>query len=135
MPRLGEESRDLEAIRAINEARYAQPRGGSTAGSMPRPMWVYSSRNGFTIKTYRPRNIYANSTSPMAKYTHFTRYGWRAYDANGKLRLTCVRYFCGQSSHNATTSAEPTLPICVKCRIVLVGYEEATHALDLMYNR
>lgn len=132
MPRLGEESRDIEAIRAINAARYAQPRGGSRTGRFPHASWVYTARNGLTVRPYRPRNIYANSISPKAKFSHMTRFGWKAYDDRGRVRLTVIRYLCGQTSHNAVTSATPELPVCAKCRLAFVGHDRAVEALDAL---
>ena len=132
MPRLGETTRDIEAIRAINAARYAQPRGGSRTGRKPSQMWTFY-RDGYTVKPYRPRKLYSNSTDSKARYSHLTRFGWKATH-DGKPTVTCVRYLCGGTTFHAVVADEPTMPVCPKCRIAFVGYAEAADALDSMYN-
>lgn len=129
MPRLGEDVRDLEAIRAINAARYARPRGGSTEGRQPRPFWVYTYREGLVVKEFLPKQPYVNlAAGKRVKFSHVARFGWMAW-RDGKPVMMCIRYVCGGHTTSPTLSDSPTHTVCPKCRVVLMGYEEAAIVL------
>lgn len=132
MPRLLEETHDAELVRAINAARYAQPRGGSRTGRKPYGFVTYLYRNKYEVRAYRPRKLYANMAGHNAKFTHITRFGWRAYDLDGRLRLTCVRFLCGAHTYHATIADQPNAPVCPRCRVALAGYDAAVRALDAL---
>lgn len=141
-------SRDLEAHRAANAARYAglaadhrnragvkRWRVGGAGPYSPATVFVYrhaaahgGERLRVTLAT--PRRPYAIPTGRQARYAHLATHGFLVW-RGGVVVLADWRYLCGGNSTRAVLEAEPgEYPVCPKCRIAEIGYEQAAEALS-----
>lgn len=135
--------RDLEACRAANAARYAglAAEGLSRAGHRrfrvagtgpysPAAVYVYRhGSEGLRVTLAVPRRPYAIPTGKQARYAHLASHGFLVW-RDGAVVLADWRYLCGGNSTRAALEAEPgAYPVCPKCTITEVGYEEAVERL------
>lgn len=142
MPLAGETQRDLDAHRAANAARYAglagdgRSRAGHrrfrTAGTgpySPASVYVYRHGGGLRVTLAVPRRPYAIPTGKQARYAHLASHGFLVW-REGAVVLADWRYLCGGNSTRAVLEATAgQYPVCPKCRVAEIGYDEAAARL------
>jgi hypothetical protein len=121
----------VEAYRAINAVHYAQAQH-MRWGRKPFGFLVSMHRNGYLVTPAAIKTKYVQSNAQQrVKYVHIPRFAWIAWD-RGVPVLMLTRYLCGGYSWASVGTNEPTLPLCVKCRIAHEGADKIMERLDTL---
>lgn len=121
----------MEAHRAANAARYAIDlrRAHLRWDRQPAVSRHFAYRYGLHVTLVQSKKRFVNSSSRRAIYTHIARHVfivWRT----GEPVLMDVRFLCGGNTTSPLLSDTPAMQVCPKCRIVEIGYEQASELIS-----
>lgn len=118
----------IEAYRAINAVHYAQCLH-MRWGRWPAPLLTTMVRNGYRVTPVAIKSKYVIPIGYRAKYAHYPRFAWIAWD-RGKPILMMTRYLCGGSSWTARGEDTTEFPVCPKCVIADKGPDVIAECIE-----